>query len=50
MPNGCATENFVHNGKDSFRLTLTDEQHSATNMRCEYRVIDEDNEVTRATG
>jgi hypothetical protein len=49
MPNGCATQSAVHNGKDYFRLTLTAEQSDANGMRCEYRVINEDDELTYAT-
>ena len=50
MPNGCTTQSAVHNGKDYFRLTLTAEQGDANGgMRCEYSVIDEDDELTHAT-
>lgn len=49
MPNGCGTQSSVHNGKDYFRLTLTAEHSDANGMRCEYLVIDEDDELTRAT-
>ena len=49
MPNGCATQSAVHNGKDYFRLTLTTEQSDADGMRCEYNVLNEDDELTHAT-
>lgn len=48
MPNGCATQSSVHNGKDFFQLTLTDEHSDANVIRCEYRVIDENDEITHA--
>ena len=48
MPNGCATQSSVHNGKDFFQLTLTDEHSDANGIRCEYRVIDENDELTHA--
>lgn len=49
MPNGCSTQTSVHNGKDYFRLTLTAEDPNPENMRCEYQVIDENDELTHAT-
>lgn len=49
MPSGCSTQDAVHNGKDYFRLTLTASEQGTDGMRCEYQVIDEDDELTHAT-
>jgi hypothetical protein len=49
MPEGCSPYSAVHNGNDYFRLTLTAEIADAGNMRCEYQVLDKDDESTQAT-
>ena len=49
----CRSHDEVHNGKDAFRIELTDirnvESNGATETQCTFEVTDEDNDRTTAT-